>query len=371
MQCWMKAAALGLMCFAIPQLSQAYWVYDSRWANAEATFIAALTNKDGTHAPVSGQSWDSAFSEAMSSWNASTSFQFSMVNSPSNPCSTFDWENGAMFSDSICEDAFGSNTLAVTTFETNGPIRTEADIIFNDQFAWDIYEGPLSPVSPDFRRIAVHELGHAIGLGHEFDLPAIMNTEISDIEAPLLDDIEGVEALYGGCEIVSPITIGDPLVAMHLEAADCLGSELGIFSQNSLLDQYVFTVAHPGVFTVSLVPGFESYVYEIAEFDGYLMLFDESLTSLITSDDDSYTPWLPEHDSVYAKTNPMITIPLDAGNYTLIATSYFEFEEGVYRLDTLFVPEPGHCLLQLVAIGALTGLARHRRGRPKLAERMG
>jgi hypothetical protein len=52
----------------------------------------------------------------------------------------------------------------------------------------------------DFRRIAVHELGHAIGLDEEYNVPSIMynRSEVGDVlEVPTAHDIGCVNALYG------------------------------------------------------------------------------------------------------------------------------------------------------------------------------
>jgi len=71
--------------------------------------------------------------------------------------------------------------------------------IFNDVFNWDIYSGPIRADGfIDFSRVAVHEIGHIIGLDHENIAPSIMGQVISDVEVPQLDDVNGVFAIYGG-----------------------------------------------------------------------------------------------------------------------------------------------------------------------------
>src|SRR4029453_9686971 len=52
----------------------------------------------------------------------------------------------------------------------------------------------------DFRRIAIHEFGHTLGLDHPDQdgqhVSAIMNSHISDVDTVQADDIAGAEALY-------------------------------------------------------------------------------------------------------------------------------------------------------------------------------
>ena len=150
--------------------------------------------------------WNTAFEQAMGRWNASTIFDFRIRHDTyENPCDGGDAESGVGFAADLCgEEDFGDNTLAVHQGWYRGEYRTESNIIFNDEYSWNVYDGPYQTGSRtgivEFRRVAVHELGHALGLNHEDDVPAIMVTSISrgdTIVAPQADDIAGVDALYG------------------------------------------------------------------------------------------------------------------------------------------------------------------------------
>jgi hypothetical protein len=90
-------------------------------------------------------------------------------------------------------DSLGSGVLGVCYTDWNGITLalTDADIEFNGfNFTWD--DESL------IRRVALHELGHAVGMGHEPPPPvAIMNPSLASATELQPDDITGITTLYG------------------------------------------------------------------------------------------------------------------------------------------------------------------------------
>ena len=109
--------------------------------------------------------------------------------------------NEMVFAANIFGEAFDSSTLAVTTTWRLGNSRTEGDIIFNSARNWGVYNGPTQPGLVDLRRVALHELGHALGLDHpdeaQQSVSAIMNSHVSSLDTLTSDDITGAQNLYG------------------------------------------------------------------------------------------------------------------------------------------------------------------------------
>lgn len=119
--------------------------------------------------------------------------------------------NEIFFSSAPYNYGWDSNTLAVTTGWSSGDQRKEADIIFNTAFTWDSYRGASRATGAsgpyDIQRVALHELGHVLGLDHPDEagqtVSAIMNSVISNIDSLQPDDINGAQILYGAPGILS------------------------------------------------------------------------------------------------------------------------------------------------------------------------
>jgi hypothetical protein len=200
--------ALLLLVAGYGSVGQAFVLQGSRWPTPDATFFADILFTGGTS--PSGMTWNQAFREAALSWSDDTAFLYTVIQERADPCAGISpgvpedgFRSGVGFAATNCGIAFGASTLAITTTYFRDQTTTETDIVFNESKPWDVYSGPWRSNASDFRRVAAHELGHALGLDHEDRVPALMQTVIfsgSNIEVPLADDIAGVEALYGPAE---------------------------------------------------------------------------------------------------------------------------------------------------------------------------
>lgn len=180
-----------------------------------------------------GSSWNIAAQAALDEWNQQlTAVHLAAVSTDSTVGGLNNGANEAFFGSEVYGQSFGPNVGAITIVTSSGyPERnTEADVIFNAAFHWDSYRGPLqnSGDGPlDFRRIALHEFGHVIGLAHpdkdgSSDVPAIMNSATADLEHLTEDDIAGAQYLYGPGN--PPAILAQP----SLDAIPSLGSDLQI-----------------------------------------------------------------------------------------------------------------------------------------------
>lgn len=139
--------------------------------------------------------FQTAFEEALDIWSNTSTFEFEKDASTSaDPCNNSQ-PNGISFASTACGMAFGGNVLAVHSAIFINNERTRSRIVFNSSVNWGVFHGN-SGGQIDFRRVAVHELGHALGLGHSNATNAIMRATIASTEVPIADDLNGVAVMY-------------------------------------------------------------------------------------------------------------------------------------------------------------------------------
>lgn len=296
-----------------------------KWPNGQTDFYVQI---DGLS--PSGLSWNAAYLDAIKEWNVNTDFNIVVRNAYRDPCNS-EGVSGVDFTDTVCGSEYGKSTLAVTIRKFQSeilgpPSLVEADVVFNTGVDYDIYDGNI--VQPgvtgiDFRRVALHELGHVIGLDHESQEPAIMAPNIGNIDRLREDDILGVNTLYGGlasCEI-SALRFGPQQDS--LRAGDCTVDQLTSGEgDSSFIDLYQFTLSAPSTlrFTMSS-----------PTLDSVLLLADANLN------------FLEADDLAFQLCNSTLETSLQPGTYYLLANTFNSpvkqecTNTGGYTLDTTVI----------------------------------
>lgn len=154
-----------------------------------------------------GSTYDGSATTAAQKWNAilgSVKFQGTIVTGSPGSDNKL---NELAFSDKIFGKDFDEDTLAVTTGFRIGNESVESDITFNTAYKWDSYRGDTrtsnGALLVDIQRVALHELGHVLGLDHPDEanpvqsVAAIMNSRIGNLFELTTDDINGTQSLYG------------------------------------------------------------------------------------------------------------------------------------------------------------------------------
>lgn len=306
-------ASLGLSCAT----GYAFNVSGTKWPGAQTHLHIGIPG-----IAASGVSWSEALRRSALDWTANTPFTFNTISSYKDPCTGYsansqssgfpdgqgDGLNGTDFTTTVCGNNYGTNVLAVTLVYTESNLLgafdiTEADVVFNANSRFDIYDGVMSQSrGTDFERVALHEFGHVIGMSHEQSEPSIMRATIGNSFTLQDDDIAGATALYTGYKNCPYSDLSFGRRSGSLSSNDCTVQALmGGGDDPSLVDVYQFTLAQTTVVNIDMTS---------PSLDSVLVLMSDK-SEVIEIDDDSA-----------GGCNSRINRSLPAGDYAVLANTF-------------------------------------------------
>ena len=294
---------------------------------------------------VPGSGWARAAQGALDDWNrAGSNFRFTYHTTSdttflSLSCGNADGRNVVGFSYTNCGLPFSDALAVEKTIGTDDGTIVDSDVIFDLNRDWDLYNGPMpfdyivdGPF--DFRRVALHEFGHVLGLDHPDDhgqfVKAIMNGRGRSLATYTLqaDDISGVVDIYGGTRPTSRCTLTN------------LGTVSGTVARSGTLGH---DCVSPNAPNLGGGDGFLArfYSFRLAqEADVRIDMTSSNINSRLTlrrganirgsrvaADDNSGTG-----------NNARISRRLQAGTYTIEATSANSGDTGQFRLTLTATP---------------------------------
>ena len=215
MRAAISAAAAACVCLLLGAPAAGYWQNGQRWSTGSSVVMHLQQGSSSGRLIDGSTDWNTVTEGALSAWNPFLNrVSFRVVRDSTAGQAMRNNTNNVIWGDDVYGDSFG-DAVAVTRwlYRPSDNSIVEADVIFDRGRTWNSYRGNLRSATGggtlyDLRRVALHEFGHVIGLGHQNEhgqsVTAIMNSRVSNTDALQSDDTDGARAIYGAPAAAAP-----------------------------------------------------------------------------------------------------------------------------------------------------------------------
>ena len=294
--------------------------------NKNRTVLMHLSLPAGGPLSDGSPSLNAVAEDALNIWNQFlVHMKFAVDRNSILPPSADDANTSVQMSSTVYGEKFGTNTLATTLLIARNNHFIETDVTFNSKWDWDSYRGGFSGGPIDFRRVALHEFGHVVGLDHpdqaspKQTVVAIMNSIVSNIDNLQQDDINGAKSIYDSGPAFQNSVPAPNLVNLATRAVVGLGD-------NAVIGGFIIQGSQPATVVLRAIgDSLPALGITNALQDPFIELHSGN-TTVATSDDwidDSWASTIASyHLDPSNSRESAILATLNPGTYTVVVRSF-------------------------------------------------